>query len=79
MIMCPPLSDYSEPPKDHSHSELYDCPGCKQKMWLSDKKKGILAITSALNNEIILRCYLCITKIAEENPGFFKDSIDIEL
>lgn len=38
--MGPPLSDYEKPPEDQSHSELFDCPKCNEKMWLSEKKKG---------------------------------------
>lgn len=63
VVMCPPLLDYPEPPKDQSHSELFDCPKCKSKMWLSQKKKGVILFTSCIGKEIILACYNCITKI----------------
>lgn len=74
IIGCPPLSDYLKPPEDHSHSELFDCKMCKNKMWLSEKKKGILMFASCLNNEIILGCHNCIKKFILENPKSFKDA-----
>ncbi len=74
LVACPPLSDYEKSPKDQSHCEPFDCPKCQEKMWLSDKKKGILAFSSCLNKEIILACYHCVTKMAQEDPSFFINS-----
>ena len=71
VFMCPPLENYPEPPKEHSESELWDCPSCKEKMWMSRKKKRYLMFCVALNKEIILRCYKCIIK---EAPEILKDS-----
>jgi hypothetical protein len=79
IVMCPPLSDYKEAPKDQSHSELFDCPKCKDKMWLSEKKKGMLAFASYINKEIILACYHCITKMAQEQPELFTESKRVDL
>jgi hypothetical protein len=79
VIICPPYPEYKEYPKDQSHSELHDCPKCKNQMWLSDKKKGLLMFSSFLGKEILLACYDCITKIAKENPEFFTDSEEVEL
>lgn len=79
IIMCPPLSKYKEAPKDQSHSELYDCPKCDSKMWLSDKKKGVLMFSSCLGKDIILACYDCITKMVAENATFFLDSERVDL
>lgn len=79
VIMCPPLSDYPEAPKDQSHSELFDCPKCKQKMWLSEKKKGALLFSACINKDIILACYHCITKMAEKDPSIFLDSNKVDL
>ncbi len=79
IVMCPPHSDYPEAPKDQSHSDLRDCPKCKSKMWLSEKKKGLLLFASVLNKEIILACYHCITKMAEKNPSMFMDSKKVDI
>lgn len=79
VIMCPPLSDYKEAPKDQSHSELFDCPKCNEKMWLSDKKKGALMFASCLDKEILLGCYHCIKKIAQEDPPLFTECKKVEL
>ena len=79
IVMCPPHSDYSEAPKDQSHSELHECPKCKNEMWLSDKKKGILMFSSCIGREIILACYHCITKMAEEDPSLFLFSKKMDL
>jgi hypothetical protein len=73
VVMCPPLSSYKEAPKDHSHSELFECPKCKEKMWLSERKKGILMFASCLNKEILLGCYHCIKKITEDDPSLFSE------
>ena len=69
IVMCPPYPEYKEAPKDQSHSELFDCPKCKNKMWLSEKKKGVLMFVSCLDREIIFACYNCITKMVEEDPS----------
>ena len=74
VIMCPPYPEYKEPPADHSHSELFDCPKCKGQMWLSEKKKGYIMFSACLKKDIILRCYKCIEKMMREeedllNPG----------
>jgi len=79
MIMCPPHDDYPEAPKDQSHSELFDCPKCNNKMWLSDKKKGILMFSSCLEKEIILACYHCITKMVNDNPQIMDVAQKVEI
>lgn len=74
VVMCPPLSDYPEAPKDQSYSELFDCPKCDAKMWLSDKKKGVLMLSSCLNTDILLACYPCIEKEVKANPEMFRQN-----
>lgn len=69
IVMCPPLSDYPEAPKDQSKSELFDCPKCKQKMWLSEKKKGVLAFASCIGKPIILAFYPCIEEMVKKDPS----------
>jgi len=79
VIMCPPLADYPEAPKDQSASELFDCPKCKQKMWLSEKKKGALLFSACINKDIVLACYHCITKMVKENPSIVMQSKKVDL
>jgi len=74
IIICPPYPEYKEAPKDQSHSELRDCPKCKEKMWLSEKKKGVLMFASCLGKDIFLSCYDCFKKHAE-NGDLGVDSI----
>ena len=77
--MCPPLEDYPEAPKDQSHCEPFDCPKCKQKMWLSEKKKGIIMLEPHTNNEILLVCYNCLKKLVKEDPAYFSDHIRVDI
>ncbi len=79
IIMCPPYPEYEEAPKDQSYSELFDCPKCKNKMWLSDKKKGALMFASVFNKDILLACYDCIKKVAKEDPSMFIDYEKVDL
>jgi hypothetical protein len=79
VIMCPPLSKYKEQPKDQSKCELFDCPKCKNKMWLSEKKKEVLMFAELLEKEIILACYDCIGIIVMEHPNMFDDHVQVEL
>jgi ssDNA-binding Zn-finger/Zn-ribbon topoisomerase 1 len=71
IVACPPLVDFPESPKDQSESTLVDCPKCKAKMWLSQKKKGVLLFSSCLNRDTMLACYRCITDYAYKNPEIF--------
>lgn len=71
---CPPLSLFKEAPKDQSESQLVDCPDCKKKMWLSEKKKGLLISCVVSNTDIVLKCYDCITEYAKEHPELFLDA-----
>ena len=79
VIICPPYPEYKEAPTDQSHSELFDCPKCDQKMWLSEKKKGILMFASCIKQDILLACYDCIKKMAKEQPEFFVNSERVDL
>jgi len=79
IIPCPPYPEYKTQPADQSHCELSDCPICKGKMWLSEKKKGMLALAESLKKDIFLGCYDCIKKIAMENSSWFKESKMIKL
>lgn len=71
LVMCPPLIDYSEAPKDISHCELVSCPKCHGDMWLSEKKNKMMNLSISIKKEVILACYRCITKMAKEDPELF--------
>lgn len=73
MIICPPHSDYPEAPTDQSHSELFDCPECKNKMWISYKKRGVLAFASCVDKDIILACYHCFTEMVKNEDDLIKE------
>ncbi len=79
IIMCPPLSDYPEQLPDQSHCEPFECPMCKNQMWLSIKKKKAILFYSLTNNEIILGCYNCITKYFEENPDHLQKTLNVKI
>lgn len=79
IIMCPPLSSYKDAPRDQSQCELFDCPKCKEKMWLSQKKKGALMMASFIGSEVFLCCYDCLKKEVMRDPTFFVDSKQIDL
>lgn len=79
IVMCTPLSDYPEPPKDQSNSELFDCPKCDTKMWLSEKEKGVLMFSSCINWDILLACYHSIERTVRDNPEMFMESQQVNL
>ncbi len=79
IVMCPPYPEYKEQPRDQSHCELFDCPKCKGKMWLSQKKKGAIMFAAVLGKEIFLACYDCITKLAKNEPELFKDHARVDI
>jgi hypothetical protein len=79
IIMCPPLSDYPKAPKDQPGCKLFDCPKCKNKMWLSEKKKGVLMIASCINKEILLACYNCFEDMAEKDPEFILNTKRVDI
>ncbi|HWW39646.1 MAG TPA: hypothetical protein VNZ46_10060 [Pedobacter sp.] len=79
IIACPPYSLYKKAPEDQSHSELVDCPICKLKMWLSEKKKELILMHTTIGDEIQLICYKCFKKEASECPEFFEDSEIIKI
>jgi ssDNA-binding Zn-finger/Zn-ribbon topoisomerase 1 len=74
IVACPPLSDFPESPKDQSESTLVDCPKCNSKMWISQKKKGVLMFSSCLNRDILFACYHCVKNYALKNPEIFSKS-----
>lgn len=77
-VFCPPLSAYPEQPKDQSKCELIDCPQCKQKMWLSAKKKAMMSLLSR-EREHKLFCYPCILEYVRKNPDVVDELQQINL
>lgn len=73
-IICPPYPEYKEAPKDQSAAELFDCPHCKNKMWLSQKKKGLLLFYSCANKNIYLCCYNCSKEFCKNNSDVISSS-----
>jgi hypothetical protein len=74
IIPCPPLSDYKKQPADQSKCTAEECPKCHQKMWLSEKKKAIMLFAKETDKQLLVACYHCIMKIAEENPEIISKS-----
>lgn len=79
IVACPPYPEYEDAPEDQSVSDLFDCPKCDGKMWLSQKKKGVIMFSSCIGRDILLGCYDCITKIAKEDPNLFLKSKKMRL
>jgi ssDNA-binding Zn-finger/Zn-ribbon topoisomerase 1 len=79
VIICPPYPEYKEALKDQSASELFECPKCNEKMWLSQKKKGVIMFAACLNRDILLACYDCIKNRAKEDPEFFTNSEQVKI
>lgn len=79
IIMCPPLSDYPEQLEDQSKCEPFDCPKCGNKMWLSDKKRGVLMFSSLTGKKIVLGCYPCIKKYASDNRELFIEAKQVNI
>ena len=73
IIFCPPLSKHPLQPSDMSVCTLEECPDCKNKMWLSFKKKQILESTKLLKVESICICYDCVIPRAERDEQFRKN------
>lgn len=58
-IICPPFTEYPQPPPDMSKCEAIKCPDCDNAMWLSKKKKAVMESVFATDKQIILACYNC--------------------
>lgn len=78
IIPCPPYSDFPDQPPDQSKSELIDCPLCKNKMWLSEKKKTTMLIAEQFNKDILMACYTCLNKFIKENKDLFKKAKEVK-
>lgn len=76
-MFCPPLSQYQEQPLDISKCTIEDCPKCKNKMWLSEKKKEIIKKNEKEN--IYLLCFNCFSEFAKDNPKMFLNHKRINL
>ena len=79
IVMMPSYSQYKTAPEDQSESELRDCPKCKEKCWLSEKKKGALMFASLIGKDILLACYDCITKMAKDGHSIFAEGQVVNL
>lgn len=82
VIFCPPISEYKEQLTDQSKCTVEICPECKKAMWLSEKKKGMMALANALKKDILLSCYKCFRKKILTDKDFsdtFKNHTRIDL
>ncbi len=78
VLFCAPHSKYPDVPKDYSNSILVDCPHCKLKMWLSEKKESIKKLAEAMEKEIIFACFDCFMELAKKHPEW-KDHIRVDI
>lgn len=65
VLMLPPLKDFPEAPKDQSEGVPIDCPKCKQKAWISTKKREILKEAKG-KVPYFVACYYCIEEFVAE-------------
>ena len=79
VIFCPPLSSFPEQPIDQSKCELIDCKHCNEKMWISEKKQGVLELARSLGKDFFLSCYDCFVKAVNEDSLNPKKIIKVEL
>lgn len=79
LLPCPPLSLYSEQPKDQSKSELVDCPICTNKMWYSIKKKYIKELSDKLGKKVICECYTCFESRVLKDPSIMDDCEKVDI
>jgi hypothetical protein len=79
IIMCPPFSDYPEAPEDQPDCQLFKCPMCLCKMWVSEKKRGVLNYDSSINKEIFISCYHCFEDMAEKDPEFILNANRVDI
>lgn len=61
-LFCEPLSLYHEPPKRKEKYQLFDCPSCDDRMWVSDKKQDLVRIM----DNVVLICSICFDKRMED-------------
>ena len=61
-IGCIPLWAHAEHPSDQSPCEIWDCPGCKKPMWVSEKKRA----HAATHENIEIYCFYCVIQSCVE-------------
>ncbi len=79
IVICPPYPQFEEGPSDQSRCQLVECPHCKNKMWLSEKKKGVIQFAAVMCKRLLISCYDCIEKVAKDNPELFRDSERVDI
>ncbi len=68
-IPCPPVAQYREAPTDQPGSEQQNCKYCEKPMWVSQKKRDIIARYK--ESELNVRCYNCMLDWAHKNRDEF--------
>lgn len=79
ILMCAPLKDYPEKPKDYSESTIIECPKCSEKMWFTEKKKNLVDEFKSSKLDYLLCCFDCLRKIVEKDKSFFKNTFQVNI
>ena len=69
-VACVPVSFIANQPPDQSPCTIQDCPHCKAKMWVSEKKRAFQKYNP---KKVKIYCGECIAKAAQ------KQGYEIEL
>jgi len=77
VVMCPPFSKYPIPPDDQPGCVEEICNHCKNKMWVSAKKR--LIISAAPIERLLVACYDCIEKMAKAQVPFLASAIQLKI
>lgn len=70
IVGCIPVRALPLPPEDTSPCIIEKCSSCKNKMWVSEKKRNLRKTRS--NVEIY--CFVCVV-VSMQNQGFSKEQI----
>ncbi len=67
VVVFPTLSIYPIAPEDQSFSTAEDCQYCKNKCWVSEKKKKLIVDLMQQKKSLYTGCYTCFKKHIKEN------------
>lgn len=83
LVGCIPLSAFPDPPEDQQDCKVIDCQACKKPMWISIKKRKLVATLPPEKTQIL--CFMCIaikqavTKALAETFSFEHSECIIDL
>lgn len=72
-IGCIPVKAHPTHPTDQSPCIIKACPGCKERMWVSEKKR---AMKKRNPTKVKIYCFLCLVKASNEQ-GYEPEIFDI--